>query len=339
MSGLTPSQRDDLMALNAWLERACERGPVAVITGENGDMDTVGSAVALAAAHPSMMACGLHAGRLAQRMLTLHQAPFRTLSTGQQRWPSSLGGVVVVDAAAPDQVGFTLPDAPLCIVDHHATDAWSLSEEDVSIKWDVRSTTIMVAHFLHQHRPVALTPPVCEFLLAGLVTDTGRFKHAQALSFSTAALLIDASGVDYPAFVESLEQETLTASDRGAVLRGLQRAETTEAGPWSVLRTTSGTLEGKVASMLNALGCDAVVVVRHRNGRTRLTARAPRSSIVQGLHLGRLMETVAERIGGNGGGHDGAAGWSGSNDPVQAESAFINALAEQQKGVDRHDDD
>lgn len=339
MSGLTSSQVDDLAALNTWLDRACLRGPVAVITGENGDMDTVGSAVALATIHPNMMACGLHAGRLAQRMLTLHQAPFRSLNAGQQRWPASLGGVVVVDAAAPDQVGLTLPDVPLCVVDHHATDAWSLGDEDLSIKWDVRSTTIMVAHFLHQHHPESLSPPVCEFLLAGLVTDTGRFKHAHALSFSTAALLIEASGVDYPDFVESMEQETLTASDRGAVLRGLQRAETTEAGPWSVLRTTAGTLEGKVASMLNALGCDAVVVVRHRNGSTRLTARAPRSSVLQGLHLGRLMETVAARIGGNGGGHDGAAGWSGPNDPVQAESAFINALAEQPKGVDTNDND
>ena len=39
------------------------------------------------------------------------------------------------------------------------------------------------------------------------------------------------------------------------------------------------------------------------------------------------MAEVASNIGGDGGGHDGAAGWSGSADPVAAESAFIDAVA------------
>ena len=50
----------DLEALDAWLHQHVATGPVAVIAGKNGDMDTVGSAIALAAHHPSMLACGLH---------------------------------------------------------------------------------------------------------------------------------------------------------------------------------------------------------------------------------------------------------------------------------------
>lgn len=321
------SMVEDLSTFHAWLSSAVSNGPVAVVTGKNGDMDTVGSAIALAAAHPSMMACGLHLGRLARRMVEQHHAPFRQLKTDQQTWPSTLSVVVVVDAAAPDQVGLDLPDVPRCVIDHHATDAWSLGEQDLSLKWDVRSTTEVIAHYLQNHAPHSMSSAVCEFLLAGLLTDTGRFRHADASSFVTAAMLIERGGMDYQSFVQRIEENTPSPSERGALLRGLQRAETTEAGPWTVLRTSAGTLEGRVASLLNGLGADAVVVTRHRNGETRLTVRAPRSSVLAGLHMGELMQQLTQTLGGEGGGHDGAAGWTGEVDPIAAETAFLDAVA------------
>ena len=50
----------ELQTFDEWLKVACSNGAVPVVTGKNGDMDTIGSAVALSAAHPNMMACGLH---------------------------------------------------------------------------------------------------------------------------------------------------------------------------------------------------------------------------------------------------------------------------------------
>ena len=163
----------DLEALDAWLNLHVAAGPVAVIAGKNGDMDTVGSAIALAAHHPNMLACGLHVGRAAQRYVAKHQAPFRRLKSEGTSWPKQLAAIVVVDAAAPDQTGLMLPDVPTCIIDHHATDGWTLSNTDLRIKWDVRSTTEVITRYLATHSPSTLTVPVCEFLLAGLVTDTG----------------------------------------------------------------------------------------------------------------------------------------------------------------------
>lgn len=322
---------EDLEGLHRWLTAAVSKGPVAVLTGKNGDMDTVGSAIALAASHPNMMACGLHLGRLAKQLVDRHRAPFRKLANNHAAWPSNLAGIVVVDAASPDQVGLTLPTVPLCIIDHHATDAWDLAEADLAVKWDARSTTEVVSQYLEHHVPKALSPAVCEFLLAGLVTDTGRFRHADAGSFAVAARLIERGQLDYQAFMETLEDQSPSPSDRGAILRGLQRTDSTQAGPWTVLRTKAGTLEGRVAGLLNGLGADAVVVTRHRHGETRLTVRAPRSSVLAGLHMGVIMERVAEAIGGEGGGHDGAAGWTGSADPIAAETAFLDAVARVQR--------
>lgn len=336
MNSISDSQSHQLDEFHTWLLQAVKRGPVAVVTGKNGDMDTVGSAIALASVHPSMMACGLHLGRISKRLVERHRAPFRKLAPTHRSWPTGLAGIIVVDAAAENQTGLELPQVPLCIIDHHATNDWNLSSDDLMLQWDVRATTEVVTHYLLRHAKDSLSIPVCEFLLAGLVTDTGRFKHATAASFATAHALLDVSGIDYQAFLQELESEEVSPSERGAMLRGMNRATITEAGDWSIIRTTAGTLEGKIASLLTGLGGDAVVVTRHRDGATRMTVRAPRSSVNQGLQLGQIMSEIAQSLGGEGGGHDGAAGWSGTADPVAAESAFVDAVArcKRRRGTD-----
>ena len=47
MSTVSDSMKDDLHQLHSWLVQYTNKGPVAVITGKNGDMDTVGSALSL----------------------------------------------------------------------------------------------------------------------------------------------------------------------------------------------------------------------------------------------------------------------------------------------------
>ena len=101
----------------------------------------------------------------------------------------------------------------------------------------------------------------------------------------------------------------------------------TDAGSWNLVHTYAGIHEGRVAGLLVQAGAEVALVSRNRDGETRLTARAPRSSTIEGVHLGRLMEKLSETLGGDGGGHDGAAGWSGRCERVAAESAFINILA------------
>ncbi|GIR07937.1 MAG: hypothetical protein CM15mP18_2660 [Methanobacteriota archaeon] len=111
--------------------------------------------------------------------------------------------------------------------------------------------------------------------MAGLITDTGRFKHAQASSFRSALTLLEDDELDYRTLVDRIEADVdVTSSDHGALLKGLQRATTTDAGPWRLVTTRAGTLEGRLASMLLGTGADVCFVVRHRDGKTRVTGRA-----------------------------------------------------------------
>jgi nanoRNase/pAp phosphatase (c-di-AMP/oligoRNAs hydrolase) len=43
--------------------------------------------------------------------------------------------------------------------------------------------------------------------------------------------------------------------------------------------------------------------------------------------MGAIMQDIADALGGEGGGHDGAAGWTGDAHPIAAETAFIDAVA------------
>jgi len=251
------------------------------------------------------------------------------MSAQNPAWPVSLGGIVVVDAASPGQVGIVLPEGvPLCILDHHATTDWQLNEGDINLQWNVRATTQIVSDYLHKFHPSALSTPVRKMLLAGLITDTGRFKHADLGAFQTSVDLLSDQAIDYAAFLQFVETEITTPSERGSLIRGLSRCNSIEAGPWNLVHTNSGTLEGRLASLILGTGAEVSLVSRFRDGETRLTARAPRSSTELGVHLGNIMQKVAEQIGGEGGGHDGAAGWSGKSDMVRAQSAFISHLTQ-----------
>ncbi len=321
-------QHADLESFHDWLMDACSIGAVPIVTGKNGDMDTIGSAVALSAAHPNLMACGLHLGRTAKRMVESLQAPFRKLSEHQTVWPQNIGGIIVVDAAAAGQVGVSLPEGiPICVLDHHATCDWELDKGDLLLQWDVRATTQIVDAYLRLHAPQTRSVVVRKMLLAGLLTDTARFRHADKGAFQTAVDLLAGDDIDYASFVESVESESTSPSERGSLLRGLERATSIDSGAWNIVHTYSGTLEGRLASLLIGTGAEIALVSRFRDGVTRLTARASRHTTQRGIHLGNLMSKVAEQIGGEGGGHAGAAGWSGKTDRIAAESSFITQVA------------
>ena len=317
-----------LAELDDWITEACKRGAVPVLTGMNGDMDTVGSAIALAASNPNMMACGLHLGRVSKKVCQELSAPFRKLSNGLTDLPKNLGGIIIVDAAAPNQVGIDLPDdIPKCVLDHHSTDDWNLSKTDLSVKLPVSATTEIIALYLAKHSSDSLTEPVRKLLLAGLITDSGRFKHSSKESFNTAALILNGSDIDYAKFVEWLETSKINSSERGSLLRGMQRANSTNSGDWSIIHSYCGTLEGRLATLLLGLGPDISLVSRNKDGETRLTARASKHATSEGLSLGKIMQSIAKQLGGEGGGHDGAAGWTGATDRITAESSFIAHIA------------
>lgn len=327
----------DASAVATWIEDRLAVGPVAVICHRNGDLDTVSSAVALARTYGgSMRACGVHVSRPAKALLSALGETLQPLDASGVRLPRALAGLIIVDTASPEQVGFRLPEGvPKAIIDHHGSGSdWSLETDDVQWIAPRGSTAEMVADVLAARDAPPLDDVTRRLLLAGIQADTGRFRHAGAASLRAAADLLEGSEINWPAFLESMERIPLDRSQRVAIARGLARVEPRDAGPWYVLTSRAGSQEGRLASLMLGAGAD-VAIVRKRlpEGGTRLTGRCTAEAREGGLDLGTLMHGLVGTLGGEGGGHAGAAGWSGPADPIQAESAALAALSATSRGA------
>ena len=321
-----------MQELADWISAATLRGAVPVLAGKNGDMDTIASSIALSSSNSNLIACGLHQGKLAKRLCKELNAPFRKLSK-EPNWPQKLGGIIIVDAASEKQTGLVIPKGvPICVIDHHDTSDWTFNKGDLEVRNRARATTQIVFEYLKINSPNSLSDEVRKLLLAGLITDTGRFKHADKESLECASQLLDGAEFEYQEFIEHIQSEEMNSSERGAILKSLSRCNSIQSGEWNLVHTQAGIHEGKIAGIIIQTGAEIALVSRFKDGETRLTARAPRSSTINGIHLGDMMKNLGSKIGGEGGGHDGAAGWTGNCDRITAETAFINLLANTRRG-------
>ncbi len=330
------SRVDDLESFNRWISEAIKRGAIAIVTHRNGDMDTIGSACALAnVIGHSARACGIHMSSIARAMLKKTGTDFLIMDPRQVSWPRNLGGVIVVDAAGPSQLGIELPDVSKCVIDHHsAGDPFDFREGDLYINWDTNSTAEIVLSWIEYTTAERLNHETRQLLLAGIITDTGRFRHANADALLAAGRLASVEGFVFSQFIEEMESVELNKSQRVAIAKALSRVETLDTGRWFLSHTRAGTNEGIVARSLISAGADIALVCRRHQGKTRLTARASAKTTSGGVHLGSLMEKMVDRSGGEGGGHAGAAGWSGSIDETDARSGFISILMSTQESIE-----
>lgn len=315
----------DMTPLTEWVDSAAERGAIAVVTHRNGDMDTIGSGIVLARRIENARACGLYVGTLARKMLDGHSFDFMQIDADRPAFPRSLGGIIVVDCASPSQVGFTLPDAPLCVVDHHssASDPWP--EDALILRGNASSTAEMVWDWIRD-TDLVCTAEDATLLLAAIISDTGRFKHSRAGCHRRVDEISEASGIDPVDVIEKMESEDLSHSQRIAILKAVGRCESHQIGDLVVATTRASTHEGVVAHALLASGAHVALVHKKTPDGLRVTGRASRTGTQKGADIGSVMKTVAGRLGGEGGGHPGAAGWSGQCHPVELQSTLLAAL-------------
>tara|TARA_B100000700_G_C14991702_1_gene831669 strand:+ start:437 stop:1438 length:1002 start_codon:yes stop_codon:yes gene_type:complete len=325
---LNQSKVDDIEALNQWITASIKQGAIAIVTHRNGDMDTVGSACSLAnIIGPSARACGIHLSTIARTMLKKTKSDFMIFDSERIAWPRNLGGVIIVDAAGPSQLGLELPQVSKCVIDHHsAGEPFDMNDGDLYINWDTNSTAEIILCWAEKYAAERIDASTRQLLLAGIVTDTGRFRHAKSEALLAAGRLASSEGFVFSEFIEEMESVELNNSQRVAIAKALTRVETLDTGRWFLSHTRAGTNEGIVARSLISAGADIALVCRRHQEYTRLTARASAKSTREGIHLGSMMEKMVERSGGEGGGHAGAAGWTGTIDETDARTGFIAIL-------------
>jgi bifunctional oligoribonuclease and PAP phosphatase NrnA len=227
--------------------------------------------------------------------------------------------VVLVDTSVGMQVGGRLP-ACYALVDHHL-DAGLLEEALFYIQKPAKSTAEIVWRILKENGKKADRKAALG-LLAGMISDTGRFKRATPEVFAAAAELLAEGGFAYEEAQEALSVPT-SISQRIAVLKAASRAEIVRQGDWLIASSAVNSFEGSAAMSLVDLGADvAFVAGRHgKSERVRISARSSREAARRGLNLAELLGEVGKAFGGDGGGHRSAAALEAHGKP----SAILEA--------------
>ncbi|MAZ62049.1 MAG: hypothetical protein CMB18_01960 [Euryarchaeota archaeon] len=317
----------DMSQLSDWLEKYSSNGPIAIITHKNGDMDTIGSGIVLCSAiSADSKTCGIYMGGLAKKMLDEVDYNFFHIDPKRPVFPRTLAGLIIVDCASPSQVGFRLPDVPICVVDHHsaASDDWP--KETLELIGDCSSTAEMIWEWMKLEN-LEPSPNQGSLLLSAIISDTGRFKHSRPGCHKRVSEISELSGVNPVDIIEKMESEDLNHSQRISIHKAVSRSKISEVGEFMVAITRAGTNEGLVAHALLSSGAHAAFVYKRQSDNVRLSARASQTATKKGIDLGKFMENLANRLGGEGGGHPGAAGWSGICDEVELESIILANLA------------
>lgn len=221
--------------------------------------------------------------------------------------------VVVVDTSVGMQLGGNLP-ATYALVDHHL-DQGLLDDALFYIQRPAKSTAEIVWQILKENgkkpdRDAALA------LLAGIVSDTGRFKRATPETFAVASEILAEGGFSYEEALEALSVPT-SVSQRIAVLKAASRAKIIRQGDWLIASSVVNSFEGSAAMSLVDLGADvAFVAGRHGKGeRIRISARSSRAAARKGLNLAKLLGEVGQAFNGDGGGHMSASALEAIGDP------------------------
>lgn len=234
--------------------------------------------------------------------------------------------VVVVDTSVAMQVGGNLP-ATYALIDHHL-DEGLLDNALFFIQRPAKSTAEIVWRILKENGKKASRDAALA-LLAGMISDTGRFKRATSETFAVASDLLAEASFSYEEALEVLSAPT-SISQRIAVLKAASRAEIIRQSNWLMAISVVNSFEGFAAMSLVDLGADvAFVAGRHGKGeRVRISARASRSAARMGLNLAKIMNEVGQAFCGEGGGHMSAAALEANGDPLVILDACRKKAAE-----------
>lgn len=225
--------------------------------------------------------------------------------------------VVVLDTSTPSQLGTLVEHlhAPI-IIDHHArTSNWA----ELSKIYYCDDTKTSCAEIIHQilkasNKTIDRATGIA--LMAGIITDTGRFKFAKLETFRTFNEIMLESDVRPDEVLQIVESsDNLDRSQRIAHLKSAQRLKYEVIHDKIVATSIVGAFESSACKHLLILGADIAFVASQKDDEVRISAKATHAQVNQGLHLGKFLNEVGQDCGCEGGGHAGVGGLNGTGDP------------------------
>ena len=308
--------------MDALLERLRSGRRILWLMHVNADPDCVGSVFALREAFGGTVAASDGVNRPGERLAKLLDLDYERIAH-----PENFDLIVAVDTGSRSglgPLGARVGD-PL-VIDHHAYG--DLHERAPAKAWDAaRTSCAEVVLSLLDAAAKAPSPAAARALLAGLITDSARFRYADAPALRAAARLQEIAGLRMEEMYDGLreaEDEDDELEARAAALKAAQRAEVERVGRFLLATSDVGSWDAAAANALVRAGADIAIVGTERSAEARLSLRG--STRARPVHLGEVANDVARAIGWSGGGHEGAAGLRGAPPLGPAKAKMIEAL-------------
>jgi nanoRNase/pAp phosphatase (c-di-AMP/oligoRNAs hydrolase) len=266
----------------------------------NADPDAVGSAYSLREVFGGSLGVIDGVDRISNTLLN----HLKTKITYNPN-PSEYDLIVVVDTSTRAQLN-NIPLEKYCIIDHHMTNTL-LQDAQFYLHQNTSSTAEIVYTMLHETGH-SFSTEMGIALIAGIITDTGHFKHATSNSLRVTADLLDESKIQYVEVLDLLSTAPQDVSMRIAMIKAAMRAKIERVGDWIIATSHVSSFNGTAATTLVNIGADVAFVATTSGDTVRVSSRARRGAIEKGVLLSKILEELGRTHGGTGGGHDGAAG-------------------------------
>ena len=152
-------------------------------------MDTIASGICLASAYENLITCGVHQNKLAKRLVEELNAPFKEYPMETLRGTKPCR-YHFCRCSRSSQLGVVFQRTSQFYLLIIMPQLNGRRSRNLNVNWDVRATTQIIFAFLSKFHQGCLTKEVRKLLLAGLIADTARFKHADVGAFQVASDLL-----------------------------------------------------------------------------------------------------------------------------------------------------
>ncbi|MCK4615119.1 MAG: DHH family phosphoesterase [Thermoplasmata archaeon] len=284
-----------------------------VLFHRNGDPDAVGSAVALSLCLPGITVSAT--GGVSSTAKNISSFLGLEFSEHTLEELEEFDLAIVLDTSSPSQLEI-IPSIPKVVIDHHARNSAWEERGDVLIYYTdpEKRSCAEIIYYLMKLAGKKIPEKALTALLAGILTDTGHLTFAVPETLRTAAELLGKTDITIEDIHNALNTKGENVSKRIAKLKAAQRVRIEEFRGIIMAISEVNAFEGDAARALLMLGADVAWVGSSRKGGYRISARASSALIKKGFHLGKFLEGVGKEVNGQGGGHPGAAGLSGTGD-------------------------
>jgi len=172
------------------------------------------------------------------------------------------------------------------------------------------------------------TKKMCFYTCLGIVEDTGKFLVASKNTFDIFAKCLAKSGKKYSDVLDLTKQQ-IEKGERIAFLKAANRSKITELKKAIIVASNISFYQGDAATKLLGFGANiSIVVGTEKKGKAVLSARAETSFKEENQFnlMKHLLVPLQKKVGGEVGGHSGAAQWKGNISEKQVLSEAINIL-------------